>query len=121
MKIPRSVRDLYGELLPTYERLRNLVDTLLESKIENRWHYEGRLKAEESFALKLETGRVRVPAMPEDFFACTLVVENHARIADAEKLVCELFEIDERRPKKAESTHLAPFSFDFDDLRLYVK
>jgi len=59
--------------------------------------------------------------MLEDFFACTLVVESHGRIPAAERFICELFDIDERRPKKAESTHLAPFEFDFDDLRLYVK
>ena len=121
MKVPRSVRDLYSELLPTYERLKRLVDELMVSKKVSRWHYEGRLKSEESFALKLETGRVKVPVMLEDFFACTIVVENHARIADAETLVCECFDIHERRPRKAESTHLAPYSFDFDDLRLYVK
>jgi ppGpp synthetase/RelA/SpoT-type nucleotidyltranferase len=121
MKIPRSVRDLYSELLPIYERLKTVVDELIASRKENRWHYEGRLKGEESFALKLETGRVGSPLMLEDFFGCTLVVENHARIADAEKLVGELFDLHERRPSQAISTRLAPCNFDFDDLRLYVR
>ncbi len=79
------------------------------------------MKSEESFALKLETGRAKDPSMLEDFFACTLVVENRARIPEAEKLVVELFSLEQRRPKDPEFTHLEPFSFDFDDLRLYVK
>jgi hypothetical protein len=57
---------------------------------------------------------------PEDFFGCTLVVENKARIADAEKLVADIFTLEGRRPKDPKKTHLPPHSFDFDELRLYV-
>lgn len=121
MKIPRSVRDLYDDLEPTYVQLQKSVNDLIVSKKERRWHYEERLKDRESFALKPETGRVKDPHMLEDFFACTLVVENHGRIPAAERFICELFDIDERRPKKADLTRLAPYSFDFDDLRLDVK
>lgn len=120
MKIPRSVRYLYDNLKPKYEVLRELVDALVTSNKERRWHYESRMKEEQSFALKLETGRERNLENPEDFFACMLVVENHARISDAEKLVLTLFELKQRRPKDRSRTHLAPYSFDFDDLRLYV-
>ena len=121
MKIPRSVRDLYAELTPAYAALKERVDVLITSRKESRWHYESRLKSAESFALKLETGRCADPSMVEDFFACTLVVENHARVHIAEELVCNLFRLDERRPKQSALTHLAPSNFDFDDLRLYVR
>jgi hypothetical protein len=120
VKISRSVRELYENLKPKYEELKKLVDALVSSKKERRWHYESRTKEEQSFALKLETGRERNLDKPEDFFACTLVVENHSRIADAEKFVLDLFDLQQRRPKDPAKTHLAPHSFDFDDLRLYV-
>src|SRR5262245_7472738 len=102
MKIPKSVRELYNDLRPQYERLKEQVDKLIQGKKEGRWHYEGRVKAEESFALKLETGRVKDPKAPEDMFACTLVVENHGRIPDAEKFVIDTFTLHERRPKQAD-------------------
>jgi ppGpp synthetase/RelA/SpoT-type nucleotidyltranferase len=121
MKIPQSVRVLYEDLKPKYESLKEAVDRLMVMKKEPRWHYESRVKEDESFALKLETGRVKNPSAPEDFFGCTLVVENHSRIAAAEEMVSALFELDSRRPKNAKQTHLQPSSFEFDDLRLFVK
>lgn len=121
MKIPKSVRDLHQEILPTYQKLEEVVNKLVVNKKERRWHYEGRIKTLESFALKLETGREKNPKMPEDFFGCFIVVENHARIPDAEKFVAELFQLHSRRPEKTGFTFLEPHSFSFDDLRLYVK
>lgn len=121
MKIPKSVRDLYATLEPQYQTLRVHVDRLLRARKEERWHYESRVKSAESFALKLETGRVLNPEEPDDLFACTLVVERPHRIVEAEALVGSLFSVEVRRPKQADRTHLAPHSFEFDDLRLYVK
>jgi hypothetical protein len=121
MKIPQSVRALYQELFPRYECLKVEVGKVISGNKEPRWHYEGRVKGEESFALKLETGRVRNPQMPEDFFACTLVVENYGKIAEAEAFILKHFALEQRRPKVPAETHLEPHSFDFDDLRLYVK
>ncbi|MBL8891536.1 MAG: hypothetical protein JNL67_16270 [Planctomycetaceae bacterium] len=120
MKIARAVRELYKDLVEKHSRLKESVDTLIQSRKEQRWHYESRVKGEESFALKLETGRIENPSAPEDFFACTIVVENHARIAAAEDLVNSLFSLIARRPKEDVSTHLSPENFGFDDLRLYV-
>ena len=121
MKISRVVREIYQDIHPRYVDLQRNVDSLLLSNKEKRWHYESRVKAEESFALKLETGRVPDPNNPEDFFACTLVVENHARIATAEELINRLFVVQSRRPKLDTATHLSPENFGFDDLRLFVK
>lgn len=121
MKIPRSIRDLYKDIKPKYELLKTEVDGLVRSKKQTRWHYESRVKAEESFTLKLETGREKNPAAPEDFFGCTLVVENHAKIDEAVALIDNLFTIEYRRPKKSDQTHLTPSDFSFDDLRLYVR
>jgi Region found in RelA / SpoT proteins len=121
MKIPQSVRVLYEDLKPRYDGLKIVVDRLIGMKKEPKWHYESRVKEEESFALKLETGRLRDPKAPEDFFACTLVVENYSRLADAEKLVTDLFNLKSKRPRDAKKTHLAPSSFEFDDLRIYAE
>jgi len=121
MKIPKSVRYLYQELEPKYKRLQKTVDARVANDKPARWHYESRVKTEQSFALKLETGRERCPSSPEDFFGATLVVENKGRIAAAEQFVTDMFQLAGRRPRDAKVTHLQPHSFDFDDLRLYVK
>jgi len=107
--------------LPKYEHLKREVDKLLMARKQERWHYESRVKAEESFALKLETGRVKEISAPEDFFACTIVVENHQRIEDAEAFITDNFSVHQRKPRDRDWTCLQPFNFDFDDLRLLVK
>ena len=120
MKIPASVRVLFEELKPRYTTLKGLVDPLVTSRQERRWHYESRIKTEQSFVLKLETGREPRPEQPEDFFACTMVVENQTRVQDAEAIVCSMFDLVSRRPERPNFTPLPSHSFDFDDLRLYV-
>ncbi len=68
----------------------------------------------------METGRYSDPSRMEDFFACTLVVENLDSIARAEKLIRSKFKLHERRPKSDKFTSKSSDSFVFDDLRLYV-
>ena len=119
MKIAASVRTIYDEIREKYERLKMAVDPILESVCSPRWHYEGRVKSQLSFAQKLETGRVTDPYNLEDFFACMIVVENRARVDDAEKLVAAKFPVANRRPLCQDRTHKSPDSFPFDDLRLF--
>lgn len=121
MKIPASVRTLYGQLHPKYAALEKYVENYFREKKNTQWHYIGRVKEEESFALKLETGRVLDPQNPDDFFACTLVVENQTMIPSAQKLIEDQFKIIKRRPQCPSQTHKKPYNFEFDDLRLYVK
>ena len=120
MKIPRSIRNLHFAQLEPSERLATQVDELLKSHKPTRWHYESRVKGEESFALKIESGRIENPEALEDFFACTLVVRNRNEVGDAENLARKLFAVVERRPKDDRRTHKSPDSFPFDDLRLYL-
>ncbi len=120
MKIPHSVREAYTRQLEKYENLRIEVDKLLRSQKEERWHYESRLKTEESYALKLESGRFEADQM-EDFFACELVVENQTRISIAEHFVLRHFDPAYRKPQSDGFTHKASNAFPFDDLRLYVR
>src|SRR6266849_891248 len=98
MKIPNSVRSMYEELLPGYVSLKELVDARFQALREPRWHYESRVKQAQSFALKLETGRVQNPTEMEDFLACSLVVENRAALTRAEKIVTGNFALESRRP-----------------------
>lgn len=120
MKIPASFRAVYEQQSGLAVVLQRRVDELLKTKKNVNWHYVSRVKTLESFALKLESGRVADPAALEDFFACTIVVRNSTEIGEAEQLVCREFALKERRPKEDNATHKAPDAFPFDDLRLYV-
>lgn len=122
MKVATSVRKVHEELSEGYVRLKSEVDDRLQVQAKrSRWHYESRIKSEESVALKLETGRIPNVREIEDFFACTLVVRNLAEISAAEVYVASTFDIVERRPELEGKTHKKPEAFPFDDLRLIVR
>lgn len=120
MKVVRSVRAAYQLQLEINERLQERCRAIIKPGLEPRWHYEDRVKGEESFALKLETGRFKPEAL-EDFFACTIVVENADSIKRALKQINKVCIVMERRPRVDQKTHKGPEQFPFDDLRLYVK
>lgn len=122
MKITRRLRDIHQDCFELYTLLGNQVGEVLRKTIEERgWFYLSRVKRLESFALKVETGRVPDPRNLEDFFACTIVVPTIREVQEAEGLVCTYFDCDRRRPPKQKKTHKPSSSFVFDDLRLYVK
>lgn len=121
MKVPGSIRSLHGQLMERQTLLKEQVDALFNGKKQARWHYESRLKELESFALKLETGRVTSVKELEDFFACTLVVENRQAIGKALVLVRELFQVEYMRPDSMERTCKRATDFPFDDLRVYAR
>jgi len=121
MKVPKSIRDAYRDQEERYSLLKQWVDDTLQSIKDPRWHYESRVKELESYALKLETGRFDDPYRIEDFFACTLVVENLDSVSRAETLVRGKFRYRERRPRTDGLTAKPSDSFRFDDLRLYVE
>ncbi|MFO1078008.1 MAG: hypothetical protein U1E73_09840 [Planctomycetota bacterium] len=79
------------------------------------------MKQAESFALKLETGRVSDPNALEDFFGCMIVVRNRIEVGGAEELARREFEFVSRRPKDPNLTFKNPEAFPFDDLRLYLR
>jgi ppGpp synthetase/RelA/SpoT-type nucleotidyltranferase len=120
MKVPLSVRSLFDEQLELNRRLKEQADRKLESVVEQRWHYESRVKELQSFALKVETGRFRDPARLEDFFACSIVVANTLEVDRAEQRVKDTFRVHSRRPQQRDHTHKEASNFPFDDLRLYV-
>jgi ppGpp synthetase/RelA/SpoT-type nucleotidyltranferase len=121
MKIPASIRELHADQYEINMRLKVKVDDRIKGLKHESWHYESRVKKEQSFALKVETGRVANPAAMEDFFACTLVVRNGTEIDQAEKLIMENFVFCGRKLEVDNQTHKSPDAFPFDDLRLYVE
>lgn len=121
MKIISSIRPIYAEQRDKNEKLKSFVDDLIYGFKSKSWHYISRIKEINSFASKLETGRVSNPRELEDFFACTIVVENSTNIRDARSIIKKYFSIKYERPKDATTTHKESSSFIFDDLRLYVQ
>lgn len=120
MKIVNSISKIYFEQRPLAEKLQQQVDNTVRANKKDTWHYYSRIKSEESFALKLETGRVKTPSKLEDFYACTLVVENINEIKKGVEFIESLFDIKNRKPAEDSFTHKESYSFAFDDLRLYV-
>ncbi|MER9871838.1 hypothetical protein [Mesorhizobium sp. M0195] len=119
MKIQASVRKIFDDQFEINSLLISHVDSAMRGLKESRWHYESRLKELESFAVKLESGRVTNPRALEDFLACTLVVPTTADVKRAIASVQKQFNIRYRRPKKELETNKAADSFPFDDVRLY--
>jgi len=122
MKIAKGIRDTYNAVRGDYERLYDEVHDKLESEVTSKgWFFISRLKEQESFALKIETGRVDDPRRMEDFFACTIVVPTVSQVGEAEALLEAMYAVEARRPPQDESTHKKASDFVFDDLRLYLK
>jgi len=122
MKINNVIRLAYINSEPLYKRLENDVRDRLKAAAEaRRWFFIYRVKTLESFAMKIETGRVTNPSLLEDFFACTIVVPTINDIAVAEEFVYDHYDKLVRRPTDPLQTHKKSSSFEFDDLRLYVK
>lgn len=122
MKIAKVIRDIYENHLSRFARLEVEVKDLLKPKTEEKgWFFLSRVKTLESFALKIETGRVAKPDAMEDFVGGTIVVPTLSDVEKAEHLVYSLFDKHQRRPSDDASTHKPAYSFVFDDLRLYVK
>lgn len=121
MKIDAVVRAEFARQERIAASLKIEVDLdLLKRKLPS-WHYESRVKGEESFALKVETGRVDSVSEVEDVFGATIVVPTAAELPRAEQLVTDRYELLERRPSNHALTSKRPDEFRFDDIRLYVR
>lgn len=122
MKIAKGIRDAFDQERPNFQRLADEVIPKLQwITNEKGWFLRHRIKELESFALKLETGRVKDPRRLEDFFACTVIVPTFVAVAEAEKDLCAVYSLVERRPNLVSQTHKRASDFVFDDLRLYFK
>ena len=120
MKVPYSVRSFYEQHEKPYQSLEGHVNRLMESIRESGWHYLSRIKALESFAQKLETGRFAPEECLNDLFACTIVVERAERINYAENKVREKFLVRKRKPDTSDTSPNSASCFAFDSVRLYA-
>ncbi|MET8366708.1 hypothetical protein ABZU53_24410 [Micromonospora sp. NPDC005194] len=122
MKIDQHIRDAYRRQRVVASRLKNEVDKDIGSRKQPTWHYESRIKTEQSFALKVECGRPGNPNALEDFFGCVVVVPNYLTIADAVEMIHSLYGSPlYTRPASRDSTTKGPSEFRYDDLRLYLE
>ena len=119
MKIDRIIREAYSEQLVLNTLLLEEVDAL-GNQLDPRWHFERRLKSEESYALKVEAGRCDSHLRVEDFLGCTIVVQNSTQIGAAKQAATAAFEIRYQKPEESRITKRRPTDFSFDDLRLYA-
>ena len=119
LKVPQSVRRHFELLECPYKELQAIVDPLIKDCIPNKWLYFSRIKSVESFYAKMSQGRLT--ALMEDIFAGTIVVERFDQINEAITYLSERFVIVERRPVNSHETSKYPESFQFDDLRLYLR
>lgn len=120
MKVSQSIRAKFNEQLEQNQLVEKKVKELLLGTIPQTWHYEGRCKKLESFALKIETGRFDASGL-EDFFACTIVVPTMNVLADAEKMVTEDFDVISRKPLTSKHALGLATEFPFDHVRLYAR
>jgi ppGpp synthetase/RelA/SpoT-type nucleotidyltranferase len=121
VKIDETIRSTFARQRAVADRLKATVDAELIGAKHRSWHYESRAKEEESFALKVESGRTSTPDAIEDLFACVLVVPNFSDVKPAEDLILGMYDFDHKRPESATETRKSPSDFRFDDLRLYVR
>lgn len=121
MKIVNSIALAYSSQYALNEKLKKRVDNVMLALKADQWHYISRLKKIESYAQKLETCRVADISQLEDFFACTIVVENNKALKIAKKILRKHFKLEYIRPKKEFFTSKDSSSFVFDDIRMYVK
>jgi ppGpp synthetase/RelA/SpoT-type nucleotidyltranferase len=119
LKIPQSVRGHFEVLEADYNELKPVVDELIRGCIPERWLYFSRVKSIESFYVKMQQGRRG--SLYEDILAGTIVVERAVQIDKAVEYLKESFEVESRRPVNPAETNKAPESFQFDDLRLYLR
>ncbi|MCQ4120594.1 hypothetical protein [Rhodococcus tibetensis] len=119
MKVATSVRNEFDRQFELNSLIKSSADELIRSSIRANWHFESRLKNEQSFALKVETGRFD-PAALEDFYACTVVVPNLAMMREAENRMRELFVVFSRKPKDDDIATGDATTFSFDHTRLYA-
>ena len=121
MKVVHSIRNLYNKQHAQAEELAMVIRDYVNDNKEKTWHYFDRIKEEESFALKIEAGKVSDLNNVDDFFACTIVVDNSGDIKHAKNMIKRLCVIRSQKPDDKPSTTKSPDSFPHDDLRLCVK
>lgn len=118
-KVEASIRRAHEHLAEEFEVVEKQVKELLvDACAHSKWAFEDRLKALDSYAMKLMTGRCD-KYLVDDFYACTIVVPNLKAVTQAIELVKASLRVLEEKP--GEETNARPTSFGFDSVRMYCK
>ena len=119
VKIEASIRRAHSEYREEYTLVQKEVRELLKDACELRqWIFEDRIKSDESYALKLLTGRFNGYEI-DDFYACTIVAPNLKAVVEAIDFVKSSIRVVEEKP--GDEIKSWPTSFGFDSVRLYCK
>ena len=112
VKIARNLRDIHQDCIELYTLLSEQVRELLWKMIEERgWFFLSRLKRLESFALKVETGRVPDPRNLEDFLPAPLSCPQYEKCRKRRTLSASVLRlIDEGHLSRRKLTNLLPVS-----------
>lgn len=114
MKIAASIRSLYANLYDIASELEKYVSVNVRDFCEkNSYQYKSRIKSENSFAEKIETGWDEM----HDFFGITIVVPDYSCITRVKKYLSSLFVLVHQRPLNPKK----PQDFDFDTPRYYYR
>ena len=114
MKIASSIRSLYEELLEPARELREFIkDNVKDFCDENSYIYKSRIKSEESFAEKIETGWKEM----HDFVGVMIVVPDYSHVAKVKRYLATMFRLVHQRPENPKKAQ----DFDFDTPRYYYK
>lgn len=114
MKVSSSIRNLYADLREIAVELEQYISNNVKDFCDiNSYQYKCRIKTEESFAEKLETGWHEM----HDFLGITIVVPEYSHISRVKKFLSSLFSLVHQRPENPKK----PQDFDFDTPRYYYK
>lgn len=116
--IPSSVLQAHRDQSAQADALLADVRQLFSGR-PSSWYFDARKKDLESFAQKVESGRVSDPTALEDYVGAMVVVPMLRDIPAALAFVDSFFETQYRRPEFDSVTSKASSDFPFDDLRLY--
>jgi len=118
-KVEASIRRAHANLSEEFTFVQTDVQGLLKEACELRkWTFEDRVKAMESYAMKLMTGRYNGYEI-DDFYACTIVVPNLKAVLEAIEFVKYSVRVFEEKP--GAETKSWPTNFGFDSVRIYCK
>lgn len=117
VKIEVSIRRAHSEYCDEYSLIQKDVRELLKDACEIRqWIFEDRIKSDESYVLKLLTGRFDGYEI-DDFYACTIVAPNLKAVVEAIDFVKSSLRVAVEKP--GDEIKSWPTSFGFDSVRLY--
>ena len=118
MVVPITWRKAFKAQEALAHLLKEEVDQHLKG-VPDGWFVTSRVKNEDSFHQKIETGRVTDFDRLEDFFGALVVVPLQSDMQEAMAFIDRFFAIKYQRPEDPSHASHDASSFRFNDIRLY--